>query len=286
MKKQTISFTLLAAGFLLGATALSALASGNTWTAPSQSPPNGNVAAPINVGPNTITQIKTDGLIITGTLALKSLVVNPTSGSVNDNWVLTSSGGNGTAVWAQPTGGSSGNSSSLRTKSYSGTGQGDLNLGPWTACVLTGIQYGNDSSVGNVATFVTFNNVASASVNGGIVDNDWHLINQVNTRHTGALCFGQYTTLNTSNVSCVVTPGVPAQGHNLPVPAYANLTGTVTGGLAPYTYSLNNDSYPADDMLVSVPGSNVNLSGFSSNPVYLQVNSTDAQSAKITCSGQ
>jgi hypothetical protein len=82
---------------------------GNTWTAPSQTPPNGNVAAPINVGPNATTQIKTDGLIITGTLALKSLVLNSTTGSVDDNQVLTSSGGNGTAVWAKA-GGSGGSS--------------------------------------------------------------------------------------------------------------------------------------------------------------------------------
>jgi hypothetical protein len=66
MKKQIISFSLIAAGFLLGATALSALASGNTWTPPSQTPPNGNVDAPINVGPNTTPQIKTDSLVIQG----------------------------------------------------------------------------------------------------------------------------------------------------------------------------------------------------------------------------
>ena len=51
MKKQIISFTLLAAGFLLGATALSALAqTSGTWTPPTALPPGGNIAAPINVG--------------------------------------------------------------------------------------------------------------------------------------------------------------------------------------------------------------------------------------------
>jgi hypothetical protein len=105
MKKQIISLTLVVVGFLLGATALSALASG-TWTPPTATPPGGNIAAPINVGPNATTQEKTDSLIIDGVLALKSLVVNPGSGSVADNQVLTSSGGNGTAVWAQAGGGS------------------------------------------------------------------------------------------------------------------------------------------------------------------------------------
>ncbi len=113
MKKQIISFTLVAAGFLLGATALSALASGNTWTAPTQSPPNGNVAAPINVGPDSPTQVKTDSLQINGSLAVvNDLIV---SGNLNlskgwsSGYVLTASGANGAAVWL-PAGGSGGSS--------------------------------------------------------------------------------------------------------------------------------------------------------------------------------
>ena len=60
--KKTISFSLVAAGFLLGATALTALA--QTWTPPTQSPPGGNVAAPINVDYGV--QTKSGGVILNG----------------------------------------------------------------------------------------------------------------------------------------------------------------------------------------------------------------------------
>ncbi|MDE1975499.1 MAG: hypothetical protein KGI49_03265, partial [Patescibacteria group bacterium] len=58
MKKQIISFTLLAAGFLIGATALSAMAD---WSPAPGTPPNNNVPAPINVG-NGIPRLNTAGV--------------------------------------------------------------------------------------------------------------------------------------------------------------------------------------------------------------------------------
>lgn len=47
MKTKFIALTVLVLGFLLGASALSVLAQ---WSAPTQTPPAGNVPAPVNVG--------------------------------------------------------------------------------------------------------------------------------------------------------------------------------------------------------------------------------------------
>ncbi len=108
MKKQALSVALVIVGFLLGATALSALASGNSWTPPNVPPPNGNIAAPINVGPNATTQEKTDSLLIDQTLGVvQNLIVGgiastsqlrlgPTSVA---GQVLTATDNQGTAAW-------------------------------------------------------------------------------------------------------------------------------------------------------------------------------------------
>ena len=117
MKKQIISFSLVVTGFLLGATALSALA--QTWSPPGTgypagtncTPPNCNVPAPINVGVtgNTSSQVKNDGLIIKGLLGLGSLQFLPSSmiatvngvdtGIVPSNSVLGNTDNSGTVGW-------------------------------------------------------------------------------------------------------------------------------------------------------------------------------------------
>lgn len=100
MKKQIITITTLVLGFLVGATALSAIAqtSGGTWTAPSATAPGNNVPAPINVG--------STGQAKSGLLALANLVFNPTGvvGSVVPGSVLTSTDNAGTVGW-QPSAG-------------------------------------------------------------------------------------------------------------------------------------------------------------------------------------
>ncbi len=131
MKKQIISFSLVVAGFFLGATALSAFA--QTWSPPGTgypagtncTPPNCNVPAPINVGSSwqykmgpvsfgTSTELTTnipaldviggalfDNLGITGNLIVAS-------GSPQIGDVLTAQDTNGTVGWGTvATGGSS-----------------------------------------------------------------------------------------------------------------------------------------------------------------------------------
>ena len=117
MKKQIISFTLLAAGFLLGASALSALATGtNTWTPPSQTPPGGNVSAPVLTDTSSTQANEQDRF---GLLGLNDLVVHylniasTTKGtSVAAGNVLTSDA-SGNAAWAPAGGGSGSGSNSL-----------------------------------------------------------------------------------------------------------------------------------------------------------------------------
>ncbi len=135
MKKQLLSFTLLAAGFLIGATALSALAdTGNTWTPPSATPPGGNVAAPINVG--SVAQAKT------GLLTLGNFQFDPGGASnITPGWVLTATNGNGAVAWAQA--GSSGVTSIIAGKNISvspsgGTGNVTINTPTPTATVNIG----------------------------------------------------------------------------------------------------------------------------------------------------
>ncbi len=125
MKKRILSFSLVVVGFLLGATALSALA--QTWSPPGTgyptgtncTPPNCNTPAPINVGSSwqykmgpvsfgTNTELTTsipaldviggalfDNLGITGNLIVAS-------GSPQVGAVLTAQDTNGTAGWQMP----------------------------------------------------------------------------------------------------------------------------------------------------------------------------------------
>jgi hypothetical protein len=102
MKKQLITLATLAGGFVLGASALVALAD---WTQAPPNPPQNNAPAPINVGAGTPVlnltgiQEKTNSLIIDGGLSvLGNLNIN--KGSVTaPNSVLTNDG-SGNAAWA------------------------------------------------------------------------------------------------------------------------------------------------------------------------------------------
>ncbi len=107
MKNKIISSSLLVTGFLLGATALSALA--GVWTPPQSAPPADNVPAPINVGKLGVSalQEKFDSLMIDGNLGvLGNLVVatGTTAGSVQ-NMVLTAVDAGGTVGWRSVSGG-------------------------------------------------------------------------------------------------------------------------------------------------------------------------------------
>lgn len=91
-------------GLAVGAFAFAAIA--GTWTAPTATPPTGNVAAPINVGNGTPVinqsgiQEKTDSLILdNGLTVLGNLVIaggSPTAGAV-----LTSNDATGAVKWGQ-----------------------------------------------------------------------------------------------------------------------------------------------------------------------------------------
>ncbi len=89
MKSRIIPFAFTAIGFLIGATALSAMA--QTWSGPTQAPPNGNIAAPINVGINP--QAKT------GLLGLSALQFNPGGNGTTKGYVLEATDALGDAGW-------------------------------------------------------------------------------------------------------------------------------------------------------------------------------------------
>lgn len=101
MKKYFILAT-LAIGFLAGASALSVFATG-TWTAPTATPPAGNVPAPVNVG--DITQEKAAGLWLHGGLAVDGNVIIAT-GTPSAGKVLTAVDGTGLVTWGTGGGGS------------------------------------------------------------------------------------------------------------------------------------------------------------------------------------
>jgi hypothetical protein len=81
-------------GLLLGAFVLSAAAAG-VWTPPTNTPPNGNVDAPVNVGDT--------GQAKTGLLGLKSFLFNPTGvANIPVGSVLTATNADGTVGWTNP----------------------------------------------------------------------------------------------------------------------------------------------------------------------------------------
>ncbi|MEI6396797.1 MAG: hypothetical protein WCO48_01865 [Candidatus Taylorbacteria bacterium] len=91
--KKSLTFTAIAIGALLGASALSVLAQSSGWSAPTATPPGNNVAAPLNV--STAPQAKS------GLLGLSNLLFNPTwsAGSVTPGSVLTALDSDGTVGW-------------------------------------------------------------------------------------------------------------------------------------------------------------------------------------------
>ncbi len=106
IKSPLVARVVALSGLFLGAFAL-AVAAG-TWTSPTQTPPDGNVSAPVNVGgggtgTDRYPQIKT------GILTLNNLVavnMNVASGTINTAGSVLTNDGNGNASWAS--GGGSG----------------------------------------------------------------------------------------------------------------------------------------------------------------------------------
>ena len=93
--KQHLILATLVAGFLIGASALSAFATG-TWTPPSTLPPGNNVDAPINVG--TGLQEKLGSLLIDNNFGILGNLIIAT-GTPDTGKVLTAVDNTGTATW-------------------------------------------------------------------------------------------------------------------------------------------------------------------------------------------
>ena len=93
IKSPLVTRVVALSGLFIGAFAL-AVAAG-TWTAPTQPAPDGNVAAPINVGGST--QIKT-GLLTLNNLAVVNM--NVASGTVSAVGSVLTNDGSGNARWA------------------------------------------------------------------------------------------------------------------------------------------------------------------------------------------
>ena len=158
-----ISAASLIVGGLIGASALVALAQTSTWTAPTATPPGGNVAAPINVGgggdPYTYSQIKT-GLLGLSNLVVNNLQVLTSEGttSTTTGKVLTAVDNNGTVEWRNGGSGSSGNTivyiNPVTLTTLSGS------TVPWTTVSLA--SYGipsNASAVILATTISAYNNL-------------------------------------------------------------------------------------------------------------------------------
>ena len=100
IKSPVLSRAIALSGFFLGAFAL-AVAAG-TWSAPTSSAPDGNVAAPINVGgggtgTDLYPQIKT-GILTLNNLVAKNM--NVASGTIASAGSVLTNDGKGNASWA------------------------------------------------------------------------------------------------------------------------------------------------------------------------------------------
>jgi hypothetical protein len=138
MKSKIISSSLLVVGFLLGASALSAIA--GTWTAPASNctPPNCNVDAPVNVG--TFSQVKT-GLLGLNELIVESIQVLTSEGTTTSpvvGKVLTAIDNDGNVGW-RSAGSGSGSISICRN-------DGTAVSGSATACSDARSTYGEGTS--------------------------------------------------------------------------------------------------------------------------------------------
>lgn len=96
MKKHITSLSVLVLGFVIGASALTAIAQVVPgWNPAPANPPSGNVSAPLNTG--ALAQVKT------GLLTLANLVFNPTgTPTVKRGDVLTAVDTSGTVMWQSP----------------------------------------------------------------------------------------------------------------------------------------------------------------------------------------
>ena len=108
--KTVAASSLLAVGAMLGASALSAYAqsSGQGWTGPTDTPPDGNVATPINV--SSTTQIKLGNLVINGLSVNAATILNgivqiPSGNPVTGD-VLVAQDTSGTVGWGTASAGS------------------------------------------------------------------------------------------------------------------------------------------------------------------------------------
>lgn len=128
MKKQLITLAVLAGGFVLGASALVALAD-TSWTPPTATPPNGNVPAPINVGilGSTAVQEKFDSLMIDRNLGVIGNLLVSKGASTTPGTVLTNVNGDGIASWV-PAGGSGGGRCELQAGVTSGVKDTNTNV--------------------------------------------------------------------------------------------------------------------------------------------------------------
>lgn len=93
--KRHLILASLAVGFLIGASALSALATG-TWSPAPSNPPSNNVDAPINVG--SALQEKLGSLLIDNNVGIIGNLIIAT-GTPSAGKVLTAVDGTGTVVW-------------------------------------------------------------------------------------------------------------------------------------------------------------------------------------------
>ena len=93
--KKSLIITTLVIGALIGASALSVLASG-TWTGPTVLPPAGNVSAPLNIG--ALLQEKAGSLLLDGNLGVLGNLIIAT-GSPAAGKVLTALDANGIVTW-------------------------------------------------------------------------------------------------------------------------------------------------------------------------------------------
>jgi hypothetical protein len=103
MKKQLITLAALVGGFIIGASALVALAD---WTQAPPNPPQNNAPAPINVGAGTPVlnltgiQEKTNSLIIDGGLSVLGNLNIATGTNANVRGAVLTNDGNNNVVWA------------------------------------------------------------------------------------------------------------------------------------------------------------------------------------------
>ena len=258
-------------------------------TAGCNSPLNVSNTYQIKGGPLILnaTSGSTTGLMVAGqsvfnTAGVVSSAIQIIDGSQGVGKVLTSDA-NGNGTW-QTAGGTSNNPVNFYTEIFPSAGgslaNGTTNLGTWTYCSLGGTQVGNNTSIGN--KYITVESNSTVTHGNGT----WSVINNApNDAHQTAICLGVQAPLSVSSMSCSVTPS----GNNV-----WTFTGSPSGGLGVYSYLLQEPSYgmPGIYFPMTIPASDVPGSigsgqfyGLYASGSYLQVQTTDGQSANVYCSG-